>query len=125
MLTQTQRRYQAEKKAAKYVARFRALATRCDVCGGQEDLECHEIPRAAPDRLKARGKPFACLLVCGGFSRRQCHARMGGTPRARQLAYLYLSRPGHLRMEFYNRLFRPMVALEDVMLEVKRLTEGS
>lgn len=122
MPTQSQRRYQAEKKAAKYVARFKAVVEHCDVCGRWNDgsHEVHEIPRGNYWRLIARGKPFACLLLCGGF--RVCHLRMGGMPRAKQLAYVYLA--GRLRMEFYNRLFRPMVPVEDVMREVKRLLES-
>lgn len=122
-LTQAQRRYVAEQKAERRVQKFRALVTRCDVCGRESrDAEVHEIPRGGGDRLRARGFTWACLLLCGGLSKQQCHARMGGMPRARQLAYVYLA--GRLRMGFYNRLFKPMVPVEDVMREVKNLTQG-
>lgn len=119
-LSQAQRRYVREQRAEYWAQRFRALVTRCDYCGREAiDPEVHEIPRGAY-RLDARGKYFCCLLLCGKFQ--PCHAAMGGMRREKQLAYLFHRRPGHLRMYWFNKLFRPMVDEADVMREVKELT---
>lgn len=124
LLSQSQRRAIRERRAERYVQRFKRIVQRCDVCGRWNDgsAACHEIPRGGAYRLTARGKYFCCLLVCDGF--RDCHRRMGGVSWATQLGYLYLSRPGHLRMGLFNRLFRPRIDVADVLRAAEGILEG-
>lgn len=123
MLTQGQRREQAEQRANERAAKFIERVDKCDKCGRRDRLETHEIARGTGDRLKCRGCPWCCLRLCGSFSRNQCHASMGGRPRAEQLALIYLSRPSDFRLSRYNRNFRPMVDAADVLRWVKKIIE--
>jgi hypothetical protein len=92
---------------------------RCEVCGKRfavNRLCCHEI-LYGPFRAACLGQRCAILVVCHPG----CHGIAQHEPKRRQLARLYLSRPGDLDFPQFCELWcraPTAITVDEVMAEV-------
>lgn len=98
---------------------------RCEVCGKrrtEDRLAVHEI-LAGAFRVRCLTARFATLVVCPLV----CHEIAQNERKPRQLARLYLSRPGDFDLKAVCKLWcraPTAVTLEEVMAEVDLLLNG-
>lgn len=111
-----------EQELAEWRLAFVLGIGRCEVCG-QCDLETlcgHEIIRAGLRRF-VKGNP-AIVLVVG----HKCHVRIDDEAWsvAKQLAYLYRSRPLDFRLSEINRWSIKRISRGEVMTIVRELDKS-
>lgn len=85
-------------KVKPFRDQFRMELGRCEYCGSRR-LVLHEIARGC-DRARALDKRYAILGLCDPG----CHQLVGGWPRAKQLALLYIRRPYDWDLPAYHAL---------------------
>lgn len=92
------------------------LGYKCEWCG--KPTRCvHEIPRAGV-RSHVCDNPACVLLLCDPG----CHQTVGNWPKAKQLALLYLRRPGDYSLQQYNRWAVARLTQPDVDARIEELT---
>lgn len=99
MKNRTEKRKQRDEEAREWRERQIYLVGACEWCGSRCGLCVHEIARGC-DRARAQDKGYATLVLCHP----KCHDLVGGWPRGKQLALLYLRRTGEYDLAAYHAL---------------------
>lgn len=98
----SKKRAATDRAAAKFREQIIAEVGRCEWCGRYFSLCCHEISRGS-SRLKSLEMRSCILVLCNAphGMRPSCHGQIQAWDRAKQLALLYLRRPGDYNLQAY------------------------
>ena len=90
--------YQIDKWRESFVR----TVGQCEWCNRNYSLHCHEISRGV-NRQASLTEPGCILVLCNAPHgiRQSCHGEVGAWAPAKQLALLYLRRPGDFDLARY------------------------
>lgn len=97
----TSKKTRAQKKAIQdWRDEFVRIVGQCELCNRNYSLFCHEISRGV-NRSASLNEPACILVLCNAPHgiKQSCHGEVGLWAPAKQMALLYLRRPGDYNLE--------------------------
>ena len=110
----SKKRAALDRKADPWREAFVRTVGQCELCNRDlsYELHCHEISAGTASKRKSLMEPSCILVLCNVTHRHNkpsCHREVQLWPRSKQLALLYLRRPG----DFDLAKFHEIVAMRD------------
>lgn len=102
----TSKKSRAQKQAIQdWRDEFVRVVGMCELCNRNYSLFCHEISRGV-NRQASLTVPACILVLCNAPHgiRESCHGEVGRWSPAKQLALLYLRRPGDYDLARYHEI---------------------